>query len=467
MADPTPNFSEVGIPGLKQSRGFIYEEFHPRLQGTKANKIYAEMQDNDATVGAMLFVVEMIIRRASWEVQPYSEDAKDVEVAEFVDSCRDDMSHSWDEFLSECLSFLAFGWSYFEEVYKIRRGPNEPNSAYKSRHSDGLVGWRKLSIRGQETLERWELDEHGGIHGMWQSAMTTVYDQSRSEPVFIPIEKAILFRVRSRKNNPQGKSLLRNSYRAWHLKKRIEEVEGVGIERDLAGLPKVFVPPEILDANAGDTELQQKQQFLSMITNLRRDEQEGILIPAVFDENGNALYDVQLMTTGGRRQFDTDRIISRWDHRIAMSILADFVLLGHQNVGSFALSKSKLHLFAVAIDSFLSIIADGFNNFAIPRLLRLNGMDAERAPLLVHGTVEEPDLEMLGDYVRNLSTGQIYLTDPKTQSYLRSAANLPSSLASVQETMDIDTNAKDDWDRDFEEQNGQQVPDDEQSEGEM
>ena len=439
-AEPTASYREIGIPGLKQRNGYVNEEFHPQLQGTRANRIYAEMQDNDATVGAMLFVVEMIVRQASWDVRPFSDDQQDIDAAGFIDSCRDDMSSTWDEFLSECLSFLPYGWSYFEEVYKIRRGPGEQNSQYKSRHSDGRIGWRKLAIRGQETLERWELDENGGIQGMWQSPMAI--DQSvLREPVFIPISKALLFRVRSRKNNPQGKSLLRNSYRSWHIKKRIEEVEGVGIERDLAGLPKAFVPPEILDANASDEERAQKQAFLDMITNLRRDEQEGILIPAVFDENGNALYDVQLMTTGGRRQFDTDRIISRWDHRIAMSILADFVLLGHQNVGSFALSKSKLHLFAVAIDSFLNIIGDGFNRHAIPRLLQLNGMDPERAPMLIHGTVEEPDLEMLGDYVSNLQTAGISLADTETANYLRTAANLPSNVESVSDESDINVEA--------------------------
>lgn len=436
---PSTAFREVGIPGLKKTNGMIQEEFLRDLQGTKANQVFGEMSSNDATVGATLFVVEMIIRGASWEMRPFSDDEADVEVAEFVESCRNDMSHTWDEFLSECLSFLPYGWSYFEEVMKIRRGPTETNGMYRSKYRDGKIGWRKFALRGQETLSKWELDENGGIQGMWQSPSSYDYSAGRTEEIFIPIDKAVLFRTRKYKNNPQGKSLLRNAYRAWYLKKRIEEIEGIGIERDLAGLPKAFVPPEILDDAAGQKEQAQKAAFIQMITNLRRDEQEGILIPAMFDENGNRLYDIELMTTGGRRQFDTDKIISRWDHRIAMSILADFVLLGHQNVGSFALSKSKLHLFAVAIDSFLNIIADGFNRFAIPRLLRYNGMDAERAPELVHGTVEEPDIEVLGDYVRNLSNAGIKFGDMDTQNYLRSAANLPATVATIEDISNIET----------------------------
>jgi hypothetical protein len=403
----------------------VFEEFHPKLQGVRANRVYTEMQDNDATVGAMLFVTEMITRQATWSIRPHSDDLDHVMQAEFVDSCRHDMSHTWDDFLQECLSFLAYGWSYFEEVYKVRRGPDEPEP-FRSRYMDGKIGWRKIAIRGQDTLDRWELDRHGGVRGMWQSLSYVESDDFVASPVFIPIEKALLFRIRSRKNNPQGKSILRNAYRAWHMKKRIEELEGIGIERDLAGLPKGRVPPEILDTEAGPAEQAQKREFLSMITNLRRDEQEGVLIPALYDENGNALYDIELMTTGGRRQFDTDSIIDRWDHRIAMSILADFVLLGHKNVGSFAMSESKLHLFSIAVDSFLEIISDAFNQYAIPRLMQVNGWPVETAPKLVHGTVEEPNIERLGEYVLRLRQAGLDFTDVDSQERLRTAANLPA-----------------------------------------
>ena len=36
--------------------------------------------------------------------------------------------------------------------------------------------------------------------------------------------------------------------------------------------------------------------------------------------NGKPLYDLKLLTTGGSRQFDTDKVIQRYDHRIAMSL---------------------------------------------------------------------------------------------------------------------------------------------------
>ncbi len=167
--------------------------------------------------------------------------------------------------------------------------------------------------------------------------------------------------------------------------------------------------------------------MLDLVTNVRRDEQEGILLPAVYDENNNPLYDFELLTTGGRRQFDTDAIISRWDHRVAMSILGDFILLGHKNVGSFAMAKSKVHLFAVAMDAFLDMIGEVVNRFAIPRLWLFNGLPLDRLPRLAHGTVEEPDIESLGEYIKNITGAEISLEDDETQNYLRSVANMPEN----------------------------------------
>jgi hypothetical protein len=36
--------------------------------------------------------------------------------------------------------------------------------------------------------------------------------------------------------------MLRTAYRPWFMKKRLEEFESIGIERDLAGLPIMWLP---------------------------------------------------------------------------------------------------------------------------------------------------------------------------------------------------------------------------------
>ena len=156
----------------------------------------------------------------------------------------------------------------------------------------------------------------------------------------IPIEKALLFRTKSRKNNPEGRSILRNAYRSWYFKRRIQEIEGIGIERDLAGLPVIHGPEDldIWDDQNKDA-VKARLGLEEMVRSIRRDEMEGVVLPAG--------YTLELLSSGGTRQFDTNAIINRYDTRIAMTVLADFIFLGHDKTGSWALSSDKTELFAV------------------------------------------------------------------------------------------------------------------------
>ncbi len=65
-------------------------------------------------------------------------------------------------------------------------------------------------------------------------------------------------------------------------------------------------------------------------------------MPSMYDDQGHKVFDLVLLSSGGSRQFDTDKIIQRYDQRIAMSILSDFILLGSDRVGSYALGTSKM-----------------------------------------------------------------------------------------------------------------------------
>ena len=419
-AEEAVNFAELGGTGLRRTTGFVREEFLPALKGQRGIKIFEEMRSNDPMVGAMLFAIEMLIRQVDWRVEPASEEPADLENAEFLEGALDDMSASWNDVIAEILSFLPFGFSYHEIVYKRREGPGQ-DSSRRSKFTDGKIGWRKLPIRGQNTLVKWEFDDGGGIDGMIQRV------QGKSAPVTIPIEKALLFRTSVHKQSPEGQSVLRNAYRPWFFKKRIEEVEAIGIERDLAGFPVMHLPPGLLDPNAAAADKAQFAAYQDIIRNIRRDEQEGLILPGVMDQNGNPLYTLELLTTGGRRQFDTGKILERYARWIAMTVLADFIMLGHEKVGSFSLSSDKTALFASAIGSFMDTIASVFNDHGIPRLFALNGV-TEGLPALAHADIESVDLGVLGTWLKNLADSGVDITDENTEAWYRQAAGMPEPL---------------------------------------
>lgn len=405
---------EYGRIGQNRWDGVFFEEFLPELHGMKGIKVYREMERNDDTVGAILFAIKMLIRHATWDVEPGGSSAKDREAAEFVESCINDMQTTWTDTISEILSFLPYGWSFHEIVYKRRMGKSR-NRAVSSKYSDGLIGWQKLPIRSQDTLYKWEYDDKDNLTGMTQMPPPDY------GLLTIPMRKAMLFRTESAKDNPEGRSILRNAYRSWYFKRRIQEIEAIGIERDLAGLP-VITGPEGFDLWDGDDPEAVKiySALIKMVKNIRRNEFEGLVL--------NGGYKAELLSTGGSRQFDTNAIINRYDTKIAMTVLADFIMLGHQKVGSFALSSDKTELFSVAIGAFLDVICETFNNQGIPSLIDMNGSHFEGItdyPKLKHGDIEDVDITKLAEFIKDLTGVGVLVPDEDLEDYIREAAHLP------------------------------------------
>lgn len=413
--------SEIGYSGLSQSGGQIREEFLTDLRGAAGRKVFKEMYLNDAVVGAITFAASMLIRQASWRVKSADEDSSNTELAEFIESCRTDMSMTWADIMSEIMTMLPYGWSALEEVYKKRNGYIR-NSGDTSRFTDGRIGWKKLAPRSQDSLDKWEFDDRGGVIAMKQRTVT-------GQTATIPIHKLLLFRTISEKGNPEGRSAYRTAYRSWYFKKRIEEIEGIGVERDLAGLPVLTAPEDVDIWNTNDeAAVQTKADAEKLVQGIRRDEQEGVLLP-----HG---WELELVSSAGKRSVDTGAIIARYNTMIAMTVLADFIILGHNNrYGSFALASSKTHMFSVAIGGWLDSIADVFNRYAIPRLLEINGIATDNPPQLVHGDVEVPDLNELGNYIQKLvGAGMQIFPNPDIERHLLKVGGMPLENALVGRT---------------------------------
>lgn len=406
-------FSELGTTGLEHTGGFVYEEFLSSLRNSRGRKIFRQMSKNDPVVGSILYMVEQLIRRASWKVVPASDSEKDMEVAKFLEECMDDMEFSWNDTISEILSFLVYGWSFHEIVYKKREGRNR-SKRKNSKYDDGKIGWRKIARRSQHTLDQWIIEDNGDITAMIQVA------PPHYRSVTIPLSKGILFRTKLENNNPEGVSLLRNAYRPWYFKKHIEELEGVGIERDAVGLPVLTLPDGINIWDDNNPEAAKIRRFAqAMVRNVKMDKSMGLVLPNNWD--------FKLVTSGGKKQFDTNEIINRYDQRIAITLLSDVVMLGSDRVGSFALASVKKSLLAASVESIASIIASVFNSQAVPALIDINGFsDYTDYPKIQPNEIETPSLEELANFLKAvpLLANQIS-TDTELANYLRQIASMP------------------------------------------
>lgn len=382
---------EFGEVGLKQQQGFVMEDFIPKLKSLSSRiRVYKEME-KDPVIGSILFAIEMHLREADWHVN-----GEDERLVELVEHSRKNMSHTWEDFISEVLSMLPYGFSLHEIVYKIR--------------DDGMITWKKLPLRSQDSIEKWEFDKKSGLNGVYQRRWS---DNVR---VFIPIEKLLLFRPSSFKNNPEGRSVFRSCYKAYYFKKKLETIEAIGVERDLSGYPVLHVPHEIFGESDRAKELRDLAN--KIVTRVRKDEQMGSVLPPNWE--------LELLNASGNSQSRIGEVIDRYSVQIAQSLLSDIIMLGHQRSGSYALSEQKYELFILSLNSWLNSIEEVFNQYAIPRLMKLNGVDDEsRYPKLVHDPVGRIDEQKLANAIFRLSGVDALNPDDPMEDYLRDFLGLP------------------------------------------
>lgn len=403
---PSSGRRDVGIERLDAIRGDRWYE------------TVREMTEQDPTVGAVLYAVEMIMRTVSWRVEAADESPAALEWAEFLESCIDDVDGTWADFIAEVLSFVPYGYALFEIVYKRRLGhTDDPRT--RSSYDDGRIGWRKFAYRPQETSVGWVTED--GETVAWKQRDPENY----TAHLTIPLDKCLKFTTTARYGGPEGLSLLRRAYVPWYLKKELQNSEAIGVQRDLAGLLHIEVPSVILKGETADARAA-KAVYEKILRNTHRGLQEGIMTPSdLWEGSTEAQYKVRLLSSGGNRQFDTDKIISRYRTDIAMVLLADFILLGHSTTGTYTAGVSKAQVFMQALVAWLDAIQDEVNENGVKRLMRLNGAPEEAWPKMAHDDPNDDDLQTLGGYVKALFDAGLLHDTPEVARILMEKVGLP------------------------------------------
>jgi len=255
--------------------------------------------------------------------------------------------------------------------------------------------------------------------------MTGMVQQTNLGTFEIPLKKALLFRITQNKNNPEGRSLLRTAYRPWFFKTRIEEYEAIGIERELAGYPVVTTPAVWHTADATADQKKSLQTAITLAKSLRRGESEGAVIPALYDQDKNKTFSIDLITSGGARQINLGEAVTRKNAEIAMSVLADFLMLGHEENGSRSLGVTKIDLWTLSVSAIAKSISTVFDRFASPQLLEFNGMTPRRTPKFVFGEINRVDLGALGPFLKILTDAGMLTPDDNLEDWGRDLIKAP------------------------------------------
>lgn len=428
MADHTnetpeevPLLAEVGSSGLRRFGGFVRDEWHRKLHGTRAARIYEEINDNHPVVSAGFNYIEMLSRQVKYRVESTGDTVEHEKARMLIETALEDIEGGIKKVLTDALTFMPYGWSVLEKVFKISRGRNE-SKLFNSKFDDGLIRWRKFGIRSQRSLFRWQFDENGNWTAMEQRAPPD------HRLRVLPRSKVLHFKLRDNKDSPEGRSMLRGLYTSWYMEKHHKFIEAIGIERNIAGFPLITVPVEIMHPKAKDELKSIRAQYEKVARSIKVDELTGLVFPAETDRNGNATgYSFKLVSSGGRQFAATDPVIRRYRQEIAMVLMAEFLVVGMDKIGALSLADSKTDMFAMGVAAVMDMVLDTLNEDAVPELVRLNGLPEEVAPKIKRSDIETPDLAAVAAFISGTASVGAITVDDSLEDHLRDIANFPMS----------------------------------------
>lgn len=397
--------SQLGVPGILISSGNVYDDFLRELQGQRGREKYKEMKENDPTVGAIISAITRVMKTATWRVDPAKDDVGG-EYAEWLEeNTIKNLKGGWHNFIGEFDVVLVFGFGIYEMVFR--------------RNDDGSFGLDQLAPRSQETIWEFDVTEHGELLGVWQ------WPKDGWRKIYLPRHKFLHVRTQSNRGNPEGRSIFRNAYRSYCYIKALEQVEAIGVERDLAGLPVLYVPSKCMETPA------LADSYTKIVRDLKFNEQGGVVLPSDLfidgdgKKTGQKQFHLELLSSNSSRNNSAGEVIRRHQSNIAMSALADFLLLGQGKTGSYALAETKSSLFMNSVHSFMMGLASDINEQVVGALWKVNGFPDDMKPTITYDDIAPTDLQELGDYVARLSGAGIMLGDEDTANKLRDAAGLP------------------------------------------
>jgi hypothetical protein len=195
---------------------------------------------------------------------------------------------------------LEQGFALLEWSLKRRMGPD---AQVPSKYSDGRIGWRQWSPRPAITLapgDEWIFGENDKILGIHQFP-----EASQGGPYTVPMEKMLHFRTTTRPSGtPEGMPIHRSAYVPYEMTRNFQEIEGIGVERDLNGVAVMYLGSDCsTSGDNSDFELSKQ-----VVTNLRIDEQAGVVIPHHKMGNDGTGMLLELLSSSNARAHDLSRV---------------------------------------------------------------------------------------------------------------------------------------------------------------
>jgi len=444
---PSISFRETGYNGILSLNGQIMEDCSHELRWPQAIETYKKMA-KDAAISPALELVETMIARVPWDVkipEGYEEELADK--ANYLKQVMVDMDHDWQSMIKQAATFNRYGFSVLEIVLRYRRKENG------SKFNDGLVGVKKLPIRAQDTIEGWYWKNSGReLAGLVQRVVVPDganpsygwdFVNASAENVQggvkrIPRKKFLLFRNNPLKDSPCGVSSLNGAWLAWKFKTAFQESEALSCAQDVNGFKVLYLPPQYMASDASDENKAVFAEYQKAMANMHQAKQSGLILPLLLDETGKRMFDFEVMSITGQKAHDTDKIINRYTREILTCLFADFLALGQQGGGSFALGETKVSIIEMGIQAKLDEIKNQLNHQLVRTLWEQNGWDTTIMPEFTYGNVSKESLDEVSKFIQRTAAVSTFPRNRDTINWVMKQADIPYRVPDTMTQEELD-----------------------------
>lgn len=413
---------EFGVSGTENFGGYLKgEDFNPELDDFRsAVKIYEKMRRTDAQVHAMLSVIKLPLRGATWlAMPPEGGDPVDEQIAKFVNKALfddDAMDESWDYVLRHILMQLDFGFSVLESVWRC--------------DDDGHFVLKRLAPRLPKTIREWHVTRNGKLRAIVQYApvpssrevpasgrsRTATYQTTVSyQYLTIPAAYAAVFVLEREGDNYEGWSSLRTVFRSWWYKDQAYRIHGVALDRWGVGIPVA----ELEDGH--NLSKDQLDTLSKVLQGIRANERAYLVAPP------HVRYRILPEGSGGSSGPDVIGWVDHHDSQIARNVLAGFLTVGRDSKGLAGpgLGSRLTDMFVSSLNGVAKGICGDLKHQVVKPLCEMNfDMTRRQLPTIVCRDLEQVDLSNLVQVLAQIS-GTYITPDDDIETMLRKMLRLP------------------------------------------
>ncbi len=351
----------------------------------KGYAIYDRMQ-TDAQVAACLRIKKFAVLSNGWQVHPASGSSADVETADFIRFCFNEMRGSVQDLLYNALDALAKGFSVIELVYKpIERG-----------HFAGKIGLAAAKSKDPASFT-FDTDEFLNIRGLRMRHF--------GEETLLPPEKFVIYSYMPAYESPYGQSDLRSAYKHWWSKDIIMRFYNRYLEK--------YGSPTATGSYRRGTPKAQQDELLRVLDRIQQE--TAIVVP---DDVKIQLLEAQ---RGGEAGFIA--ALEFHDRQIAKAILGQTLTTDEgSRVGSLALAKVHLQVLHSQLEKLKRDLEDQvIGEQVVRRLVEMN-FPNRRCPVFKLGSLGQKDIPTLGTMIADLIGAGVVRPD---ESWIRRELELP------------------------------------------